>query len=252
MTSLPWGFGLKDRGPLEMPDDKGVLQTSMNDQREEPITKKYAELRYRLMPYTYTLAWEARNSGMPLMRAMWLHYPNDDVCRKTGDQYLWGRDLLIAPVYEKGAAVRRLYLPKGDWYDWWTNTKLPGGRSITRSVDLATMPIYVRAGAIIPFDTVRQYTGETIQSPTELRIYTGADGHFILYDDDGNSQDYLKGRGSWTGINWNEKKKEVTLKASAPKDAMNDIHAREFRIRLIPGNETKTVIYKGQPIAIKF
>ena len=95
----------------------------MNNPAIEPIARKYDELRYQLMPYTYTLAWEARDSGLPLMRAMWLHYPDDPRARGLGTQYLWGRDLLIAPVFTKGATSRDVYLPKGDWYDWWTNAK---------------------------------------------------------------------------------------------------------------------------------
>ncbi len=252
MTSLPWGFGLKDMGAVEMGNGKGVLQSEMNNPAEEPITKKYTELHYQLLPYNYTLAWEARNTGMPMMRAMWLHYPDDDKCRSIGDQYLWGRDMLIAPVHEKGAVNRVVYLPKGEWYDWWTNEKQRGNRTIVRLVDLSIMPIYVRAGAIIPFDQVRQYTDEEIHSPTELKIFTGADGKFILYDDDGKSQDYLKGKGSWISIQWDDRKKQITLMPAAPKNAINDTRPREFRIHLIPGNETKTVVYKAEPLTIKF
>ena len=79
------------------------LQSEMNNKAIEPVVKKYDELRYQLMPYTYTLAWEARTTGLPLMRSMWLHYPHDKTATKMGDQFLWGRDLLIAPVYEKGS-----------------------------------------------------------------------------------------------------------------------------------------------------
>ena len=131
----------------------------MNNPAIEPICRLYDELRYQLMPYTYTLACEARDTGLPLMRAMWLHYPDDAGAVADGTQYLWGRDLLVAPVFKKGAGSREVYLPGGAWYDWWSNEKQDGGKSITRNVDLTTMPIYVRAGAIIPFDPVRQYTG---------------------------------------------------------------------------------------------
>ena len=84
------------------------------------------------------------------MRAMWLHYPDDVRAEGIGSQFLWGRDLLVAPVFMKGATSREVYLPKGDWYDWWTHARTTGGRPVTRAVDLATMPLYVRAGAIIP------------------------------------------------------------------------------------------------------
>jgi alpha-glucosidase (family GH31 glycosyl hydrolase) len=249
-TRLPWGWGLSDMGPKE--SKSPPLQSAMNNKAIEPIAKKYDELHYQLLPYTYTLAWEARSAGMPMMRALWLHYPDDEQARKTGDQFLWGRDMMIAPVYEKNAVSRKVYLPNGDWYDWWTNEKQTGGTIITRSVDLSIMPIYIKAGAIIPFDPIRQYTNEMVKEPTELKIFTGADGQFTLYDDDGSSQDYLKGKASWTGISWNEKQKMVTLAPAAPKGAVNEVQTKAFSIRLIPGDEIKTVVYKGQPVSIRF
>ena len=213
-TRLPWGWGLSDMGPREYsntnapipPDDRrNILQSEMNNPAIEPIAKKYSELRYQLMPYTYTLAREARDRGLPLMRAMWLHYPDDVRARGLGNQFMWGRDLLVAPVFTKGASSRDVYLPKGEWYDWWTNARATGGQSVARAVDLATMPIYVRAGAIIPVDPVRQYTSEPVTEPTTLRVYRGADGQFTLYEDDGISQEYLQGKGSWTRIAWNDR-----------------------------------------------
>ena len=139
---------------------RNILQSELNNPAIEPIAKKYAELRYQLMPYTYTLAREARDRGLPLMRAMWLHYPDDARARGIGDQFLWGRDLLIAPVYTKGATVARR-LPAGRRLVRLVDERdaRPAARHVTRAVDLATMPIYVRAGAIIPVDPVRQYTG---------------------------------------------------------------------------------------------
>ena len=249
-TRLPWGWGLGDMGPKE--SKSPPLQSAMNNKAIEPIAKKYDELRYQLLPYTYTLAWQARNTGMPMMRAMWLHYPDDEQCRNKGDQYLWGRDMLVAPVYIKDAVSRALYLPKGDWYDWWTNEKQSGGTTITRSVDLATMPVYVRSGAIIPFDPIRQYTSQPVSAPTELKIFSGADGQFTLYDDDGNNQEYLEGKASWTGIAWDEKNKQLTIAPAAPKGSVSEPVSRTFSVRIIPGNESKTVLYKGRPVTIKF
>lgn len=249
-TRLPWGWGLSDMGPKETKSPP--LSSEMNNKTIEPIAKKYDELRYRLMPYTYTLAWEARNTGMPLMRAMWLQYPADELCRKTGDQYLWGRDMLIAPVYEKNAVIRKVYLPAGDWYDWWTNKKESGNRTVIRNVDLSIMPVYVRAGAIIPFDPLRQYTSQETTEPTTLKVFTGANGAFTLYEDDGISQDYLTRTGSWTKIAWNESKKQLTIAPGPPKGYTNEIKARTFIIELIPGEETKTVRYNGQLISERF
>ncbi|MFB3853818.1 MAG: TIM-barrel domain-containing protein [Vicinamibacterales bacterium] len=260
-TRLPWGWGLSDMGPREHdnanrpipPDDRrNILQSEMNNPAIEPIARKYAELRYQLMPYTYTLAWEARTSGMPLMRAMWLHYPEDQNARATGNQFLWGRDLLVAPVFEKGARSRDVYLPKGDWYDWWTNEKVAGGRVIARSVDLETMPIYVRAGAIVAFDPVRQHTSQRVDGPTTLRVYRGASGRFTLYDDDGISQEYLEGRGTWTSAAWNDSRLELTLAPAPPPGAKNQASERVFRVLLLPDGVAKEVKYSGRTASVSF
>ena len=153
----------------------------------EPICKAYLELRYRLLPYLYSAVREAHETGMPVMRALWLHYPSDPEAVGRGDEYLWGRDILVAPVVEKGATSRTLYLPQGTWYDFWTAREVSGGREITRPVDLKTMPLYVRAGAIIPTGPVKQHTGETADAPLTLTVYPGADGTADVYEDDGAS-----------------------------------------------------------------
>jgi alpha-glucosidase (family GH31 glycosyl hydrolase) len=253
---LPWGWGQDSMGPREnnntnapIPpgDRRNILQSEMNNPAIEPIAKKYSELRYQLMPYTYTLAWEARESGLPLMRAMWLHYPTDTAAQRIGNQFLWGRDLLIAPVHEKGATSRDVYLPAGDWYDWWTNEKTSGGRTVARAVDLATMPIYARAGAIIPVDPVRQYTSEPVTEPTTLRVYRGANGAFTLYEDDGVSQDYLRGRVTLTQMSWNDRARELTI---APRSG--DPVTRTFNVVMLPEGTTKTVTYSGKSVRVRF
>jgi alpha-glucosidase/alpha-D-xyloside xylohydrolase len=237
-------------GPSE--DRVPPLESELNNPTIEPIAKRYDELRYQLLPYTYTLAWEARNSGMPLMRAMWLQYPNDEKVRSMGTQYLWGSNLLIAPVFTKGATTRDVYLPAGDWYDWWTNEKKSGGQTVTRNVDLATMPIYVRAGAIIPFDPVRQYTSEPVSEPTTLKVYTGADGNFTLYDDDGISQDYLQGKGTLTNITWNNNNRKLVIAPAVVKGMTNTAQARTFKIEILPGGDKKEVNYTGKAVTVSF
>lgn len=249
---LPWGWGLSELGPREN-GGNNPLESELNNPAIEPVCRKYDELRYQLMPYTYTLAWEARTNGMPLMRAMWLHYPADPRAVASGRQYLWGRDMLIAPVYEKGASVREVYLPRGDWYDWWTNEKEAGGRSVRRAVDLATMPIFVRAGAIIPFDPLRQYTGQPVEEPTTLKVFRGADGQFTLYEDDGDSLGYLRGEATWTRMTWDESERKLTIEAAAPAGAAGrPAPQRIFRVQLLPDGATKEVKYDGRPVAVQF
>jgi alpha-glucosidase/alpha-D-xyloside xylohydrolase len=183
---------------------------------------------------------------------MWLHYPDDERARGLGNQYLWGRDLLIAPVHEKGAASRDVYLPAGDWFDWWTNERVAGGRTVTRPVDLATMPIYVRSGAIVPLDPVRQHTSQVVDQPTTLRVYRGADGEFTLYEDDGISQEYLTGRGTWTRLAWNDLRRELTIEPGAPAGATNIAASRAFNVVLLPEGTTRVVTYAGTRLTATF
>src|SRR5690606_23640529 len=122
------------------------------------------------------LSWEAYQTNIPPMRAMWLEYPDDSRTFALSDQYMWGKDMLVAPVYTKGSTQRGIYLPKGTWYDFWTNEAQSGGKMITRQVDLATLPLYIRAGAIVPFEPIRQFTSQAVDQPLTIKIYEGADG----------------------------------------------------------------------------
>ena len=242
---LPWGWGLDKMGPKE--SNTPPLESELNNPKIEPIAKKYAELRYQLLSYNYTLAWEARTTGMPMMRSMWLHHPTDLKVRSIGDQYLWGRDLLIAPVYKKGATSRDVYLPAGKWYDWWTGKLETGGRTMQRAVDLGTMPIYVRRGAIVPVDPIRQYTGQKIDEPMRLKIYRGANGKYTLYDDDGISLNYLQGDSAQTLIKWDDAAKTLRLEPGSKQTAR-----RTFQVELIPDGVTRLIEYSGRPLELKF
>jgi alpha-glucosidase/alpha-D-xyloside xylohydrolase len=249
---LPWGWGLEKMGFLEGQKDP-PRQSEMNNPAIEPVCKRYANLRYRLIPYTYTLVREARDTGMPLMRAMWLHYPEDSHTYALGDQYLWGRDLLIAPVYKQAAISRDVYLPQGQWYDYWTNSLVEGGRTIIRDVNLATMPIYVRAGAVIPFDPVRQFMEQKVDGPTTIKVYRGADGEFTMYEDDGISLDYLTNQGAtWTRMMWNDDTRRLTIEPALPAGAENQPSDRSFRVQLLPDDITKEIHYTGQRINLIF
>jgi alpha-glucosidase/alpha-D-xyloside xylohydrolase len=212
------------------------------------------ELRYRLLPYNYTLMRESVDLGLPAMRALWLHYPKDAEAAKLGDEYLWGRDLLVAPVVEKGATNRHLYLPAGTWHDWWTGEKVEGGQWVDRPVDLATMPIYARAGAIIPLDPLRQYTAEPVTGPTTLRVYPGADGDFTLYDDDGQSLGYRDGSDPstvWIHFHWDDQGKELTVEPDTRMKSWPG-GARDYEVVLAGSDShTKTVSFAGAKIEVK-
>jgi alpha-glucosidase (family GH31 glycosyl hydrolase) len=248
----PMGWNTGEIGPPEPRDVTDPAELHNAD--VEPICRKYLELRYRLLPYNYTLIREACDTGLPPMRALWLHYPKDPEAVKLGEEYLWGRDLLIAPVVEKGAKSRRLYLPVGTWFDWWTGEKVEGKRWLDRPVDLATMPIYVRAGAIVPLDPVRQYTSQSVSTPTTLRIYPGADGGFTLYDDDGASPKYRDGSDAkmvWIRFRWNDGARRLTLE---PDERMKKWpgDARAFQVELVGSKDPpKPVEFRGQRVEVK-
>jgi alpha-glucosidase/alpha-D-xyloside xylohydrolase len=182
------------------------------------------------------------------MRALWLHYPDDPAAVARGDEYLWGRDLLVAPVVEPGASERRVYLPRGTWHDFWTGERHEGGREITRVVDLATLPLYVRAGAIVPMGPVKQYTGEAVDGPMEISVYPGADGSFLLYDDDGESFGYRKGE--WMGIqmNWNDRRQALAMRLATGSKMLPPAR-RNILVRLAAAS--KQVVFEGRPLEVQ-
>src|ERR1022692_2389256 len=211
---LPWGWNTGDPGPVEINNYGGAAipdASQLHDARVEPICKKYLELRYRMLPYLYSAVHECATTGMPIMRSLWLHYPDDPKAVECGDEYLWGRSMLVAPVVEKRATSRRVYLPRGAWYDFWTGERLEGGREISRQVDLETIPLYLRAGSILPLCPVKQFVAEKVEEPLSISIYPGADASFVLYEDDGTSFNYRKG--GWMGIQmaWDDARRTLSL-----------------------------------------
>lgn len=185
------------------------------------------------------------------MRALWLHYPKDENTRVLATEFLWGRDILIAPVFEKGANSRSVFLPEGDWYHW-TKSKITGGQTINKEVTLATFPIYVRAGAIIPIDPIRQYVTQAVTQPTTFKIFRGNNGEFTLYEDDGISLDYLKGKGSLTQIIWNYKTKTLSIGSVTPQGVKIIGEVRKFKVALLPEGITKDVIFSGKETIVRF
>jgi alpha-glucosidase/alpha-D-xyloside xylohydrolase len=248
---LPWGWSTGDSGPQEVSNYNGAAlpdAIQLHNTAVEPICRKYLELRYRMLPYLYSAARETTKTGLPIVRALWLHYPDDPTAVARGDEYLWGRDVLVAPVVEQGATSRTMYLPKGDWYDFWTGERMDGGREVTRKVDLETMPLYVRAGAILPMGPVKQYTGEHIDAPMELTVHRGADGTFLLYEDDGGSFDYRKGE--WTGIQmaWNDARRTLSLRLAAGSRMIGP--PLRISAGVVGSTTRREVTFTGRPLEV--
>jgi alpha-glucosidase/alpha-D-xyloside xylohydrolase len=176
----------------------------------EPILEKYLRLRYQLMPYTYSLAYNTYQTGAPFMRGLFMDFPNDANATDLRDEYMYGPALLVAPVFEQGATSRKVYLPAGsDWYNYWTNERLAGGQTITVDAPIDTIPLFVRAGSILPLGA-NVLNGDEPQSIAKVRVYPGADGAFTLFSDDGTSYNYEKGSGVITKLHWSEAKHQFT------------------------------------------
>lgn len=254
---LPWGWNTGELGPDEIANYRGGAAnpdaSELRNPDVEPICKKYLELRYRLLPYLYTAVRESHETGLPIMRALWLHYSDDAQAVARGDQYLWGRDILVAPVTEKGATSRRVYLPRGEWYDFWTEERIAGAREISREVNLATMPLYVRAGSILPLGPVKQYTSEKVDAPMTLVIYPGADGSYTLYEDDGASFAYRRGAWVKTEMQWDDSERRLTLRlapGSRPGAPGLPPLRRKFDVRVAGSAVTRAVEFASQAVSV--
>jgi alpha-glucosidase len=155
--------------------------------------KKYDSLRYSLLPYLYSTSYEQYETGMPMMRALVLNYQNDENVYNITDQYLLGRNLMVCPVTTKGAQTRTVYLPEGEWYNYWTGKPLAGGRYWNVVTPLDSLPLFVKAGSIIPSQPVMKYVDEKPVDAITLDVYPGPAAEFNLYEDDGKSLKYQQG-----------------------------------------------------------
>ena len=193
----------------------------------EPILEKYLRLRYELMPYIYSLGYQTWKTGAPFMRALPLDFPDDPKVADMRDEYMFGPAFLVAPVTEQGATSRKVYLPAGaDWYNLWTNERLKGGQAVTVAAPIDTIPLFVRAGSIIPMGTPVESTHET-QAISKVRVYPGADCDFTIFSDDGTTYAYEKGAGKVTRLHWDEARHKLTSQGdpawSGPESAIVEI-----------------------------
>jgi len=182
----------------------------------EPILADYLRLRYALMPYLYALGHGTYETGAPFMRALFMDFPNDPTAATLGDEYMFGPAFLVAPVTEQGATNRKVYLPAGsDWYDWWTNRKITGGQWIEAAAPIDRIPLFVRAGSIVPLGAPIQNTS-TKQALTEIRVFPGRNASFTLYDDDGVSNAYKKDGGKSATLRWDEASRKLSASGALP------------------------------------
>jgi alpha-D-xyloside xylohydrolase len=216
-------------------------------------------LRYRLMPYIYSEGWQISKNGSTMMRPLVMDFQRDATAIAQAYQYMFGKSLLVAPVTEAGVTEWNVYLPASTaWYDFWTGKRFSGGQTIKTAAPQNKIPVFVKAGSIIPMGKFMQYTAEKPMDTLELRVYTGADGQFTLYSDEGNNYNYEKGKYQVIPFKWNEQQKTLVIDKQQG-DYTGALKRRVFNIVWVNeadgkgidiSRKVKTVVYTGQKITI--
>lgn len=235
------------------------------------ILLNYDNLRYRLLPYIYSLAWKVTNENYTIMRSLAFDFRTDAAVNNIPDQYMFGPAFLVNPVTEQlysdakttasKAKTRNVYLPKlVKWYDFWTGKTFEGGQTIAAMAPIETIPLYIKAGSIVPMGPFIQYATEKPADPMELRIYQGANGQFTIYEDENDNYNYEKGAHATITLLWNDATKTLALKerkGSFP----GMILKRTFNVVLVKENHgtgvaladkaDKTIVYDGKLMKVK-
>jgi alpha-D-xyloside xylohydrolase len=258
-----------------------IYQFGKNGDKPYDAIEKYINLRYRLLPYIYSTSWDVTANQSSMMRALMMDFPKDKNALDINDEYLFGKSLLVSPVTKamyikpvvngrdtsnaedfSTSKTKETYLPNGtDWYDFWTGEKLSGGDKVTRETPLDIIPLYVKAGSVLPIGPRVQYAEEKKWDDLEIRIYPGANGKFVLYEDENDNYNYEKGIFSTITFDWADKKKTLTIndrKGSFPGMLNN----RKFNIVIVSagkgGGENaaaqpdKEATYLGKKLTLKF
>jgi alpha-D-xyloside xylohydrolase len=178
----------------------------------EPILLRYDKLRYRMMPYIYSLAWRVTSQDDTIQRPLVMDWRKDQKTWNIGDEFMFGPSILVSPVLKQDAVHRPVYLPASPmWYDFWSGARTGGEREIDADAPLDRIPLYIRAGSILPLGPEIEYADQKPADPIELRIYQGADGSFDLYEDEGDNYNYEKGAYALIPIHWNEAAKTLSI-----------------------------------------
>jgi alpha-D-xyloside xylohydrolase len=242
--------------------------------------EKFIHLRYALIPYIYATSWDVTKNHSSMMRALMMDFPSDKTALNINDQYMFGKSLLVSPVtepmYTRRAVVgkdtlniedfvtvrsKETYLPQGtSWFDFWTGEKLSGGTKVTRPTPLDIMPLYVRAGSVLPIGPRVQYTEEKPWDNLEVRVYPGANGKFELYEDENDNYNYEKGIYSTVSFVWDDVKRTLTIGERAGSFP-GMLQSRTFNIVVVgPGKGVgmdsvaqpdKVIVYDGKKVLIK-
>ena len=225
----------------------------------QKILTSFDRLRYRLLPYIYSVAWKVTSEGYSMMRPLVMDFRTDVRAQNVGDQFLFGPALLVNPVTEPAATARHLYLPSARWHDFWTGEATEGGRAVDAPTSLDRIPLYVRAGSIVPMGPDLEYANEKPADPIELRVYRGADGSFALYEDEGDNYDYEKGAYATIPFHWDDARQSLTI-GDRRGEFPGMLATRTFRVVFVGPNHgvgigpseaaDKVVQYSGKQLTV--
>lgn len=214
--------------------------------------ERILKLRYRLLPYIYSTSWDVSANQGTFMRPMVMDFASDPQTHDLGHQYLFGRSLLVAPVTRYKARTWPVYLPEGsNWYDFWTNKYFTGGQTVEANAPADQLPVFVKAGAVLPWGPEVQYSTEKKWDALEMRVYPGADGRFVLYEDENDNYNYEKGMYSTIEFNWNEASRTLTIgdrKGNFP----GMLKSRTFRVVLAGAANAVADTDAAKTIAVKY
>jgi len=212
----------------------------------QTILVNFDRLRYRMLPYIYSLAWKTTSEAYTPMRPLVMDFRTDSRAQNVGDQFMYGPAFLVNPVTEPAATIRQLYLPETRWYDFWTGAAVEGGRTINAAAPLDRLPLYIRAGSILPLGPEEEWSTQKPADPIELRIYRGANADFTLYEDENDNYDYEKGGYSTIGLHWDDAQHTLTIgdrKGQFPGMLEN----RTFRVVFVTENHGAGVNLASEP-----
>ncbi len=242
----------------------GTRKTDQNElwsygPEAQKILVSFDRLRYRMLPYIYSLAWKTTSESYTPMRPLVMDFRSDVRAQNIGDQFMYGPAFLVNAVTEPDATTRRLYLPQSKWYDFWTGSSVAGGKTIDASAPLDRLPLYIRSGSILPLGPDEEWSTEKPADPIELRIYRGADADFTLYEDENDSYNYEKGAYATIPLHWDDAKQALTIgdrKGQFP----GMLEKRTFRVVFVGENHgagispeerpDKTVQYAGKQTVV--
>jgi alpha-D-xyloside xylohydrolase len=225
----------------------------------QTILTSYDRLRYRLMPYIYSLAWKTTSEGYTPMRALAMDFRTDTRALNIGDQFMFGPALLVNPVTEPGASSRRVYLPTAKWYDFWTGHAADRSGMVETAAPLDRIPLFVRGGSIVPMGPDLEYAAEKPADPIELRIYPGANASFTLYEDENDNYNYEKGSRATIRLDWGDAARKLTI-GERQGQFPGMLETRTFRVVFVSDNHgvgieptaqlDKIVEYSGKLITV--